>query len=106
MTDGTDGLHEFITTHARTELGDMVGMRCSAVSAICATLSAAHLAADAGDLHRVVELLGMAGARADLERHAAVRHVPARRCAECGENWADLPSSLCPGCEAYRAHQR
>lgn len=30
----------------------------------------------------------------------------ARPCAECGTNWADPPSTLCPGCEAYREHQR
>jgi len=27
-----------------------------------------------------------------------------RRCADCGTNWADPPSRLCPGCEAYREH--
>lgn len=27
-------------------------------------------------------------------------------CKECGRHLADLPSNLCPGCEAYRAHQR
>jgi hypothetical protein len=26
-----------------------------------------------------------------------------RRCEEC-ENWADPPSRLCPGCEAYQEH--
>jgi DNA modification methylase len=28
------------------------------------------------------------------------------RCAECGRNFADPPSALCPGCDAYREHQR
>jgi hypothetical protein len=27
-----------------------------------------------------------------------------KRCAECHSNYADLPSVLCPGCEAYQAH--
>ena len=27
-----------------------------------------------------------------------------RRCEECGKNWADWPSKICPGCEAYREH--
>ena len=27
-----------------------------------------------------------------------------RRCSECGKYWADLPSDICPGCEAYREH--
>ena len=27
-------------------------------------------------------------------------------CEDCGERPADLPSRLCPGCEAYREHQR
>lgn len=26
-----------------------------------------------------------------------------KRCAECND-WADTPSKLCPGCEAYREH--
>jgi predicted amidophosphoribosyltransferase len=29
-----------------------------------------------------------------------------KRCVECGKNWADHPSQLCPGCAAYREHQR
>jgi hypothetical protein len=28
-----------------------------------------------------------------------------KRCVECGVNWSDPPSRLCPGCEAYRDHQ-
>jgi hypothetical protein len=35
-------------------------------------------------------------------RKATRRRV---RCEECRINWADLPSRLCPGCEAYREHQ-
>ena len=27
-----------------------------------------------------------------------------KRCVECGKNWADLPSPLCPGCAAYQEH--
>ena len=27
-----------------------------------------------------------------------------KRCDDCGKNWADRPSKLCPGCEAYREH--
>ena len=25
-------------------------------------------------------------------------------CEDCRKNWADWPSKLCPGCEAYREH--
>jgi hypothetical protein len=28
-----------------------------------------------------------------------------RKCEECGKNYADHPSRLCPGCEAYQEHQ-
>jgi hypothetical protein len=28
-----------------------------------------------------------------------------RRCSACDKNWADPPSRLCPGCEAYHEHQ-
>ena len=33
--------------------------------------------------------------------------APANRnlCVDCGKNYADPPSELCPGCEAFRAHQ-
>jgi hypothetical protein len=27
------------------------------------------------------------------------------QCSECGINTADPPSSLCPGCQAYKDHQ-
>lgn len=30
----------------------------------------------------------------------------AARCIECGTNFADPPSKVCPGCEAYREHTR
>jgi ribosomal protein L32 len=34
------------------------------------------------------------------------RRMPHRmKCEECGKNYADPPSRLCPGCEAYREHQ-
>lgn len=26
------------------------------------------------------------------------------RCEDCNKYWADYPSKLCPGCEAYREH--
>lgn len=29
----------------------------------------------------------------------------AARCYECEVNYADTPSKLCPGCQAYREHQ-
>lgn len=28
------------------------------------------------------------------------------RCEGCGKDWADLPSKLCPGCQAYKEHQK
>lgn len=28
-----------------------------------------------------------------------------KKCDECGINYADPPSKICPGCEAYREHQ-
>lgn len=28
------------------------------------------------------------------------------RCEGCDQNFADPPSKLCPGCQAYRDHQR
>jgi hypothetical protein len=35
-----------------------------------------------------------------------IHRVPRRlRCEECGTHWADPPSKLCPGCQAYREHQ-
>jgi hypothetical protein len=27
-------------------------------------------------------------------------------CVECQVNLADLPSKLCPGCQAYKEHQK
>ena len=29
-----------------------------------------------------------------------------KRCESCGKDWADLPSKICPACEAYKDHQR
>lgn len=37
-------------------------------------------------------------------RLAKARKMRARVCSECGENAADVPSDLCPGCQAYRDH--
>ena len=37
---------------------------------------------------------------------AALEGKPVVMCEDCGERPADLPSRLCPGCEAYREHQR
>lgn len=34
------------------------------------------------------------------QTHTAVK------CSECDQDLADLPSKLCPGCQAYREHQR
>lgn len=28
------------------------------------------------------------------------------KCEECGKYRADPPSKLCPGCQAYREHQK
>lgn len=28
------------------------------------------------------------------------------RCEDCGKAWADWPAKVCPGCEAYREHQK
>ena len=33
-----------------------------------------------------------------------VRSPP--KCEECGKNYADPPSKLCPGCQAYQEHLR
>ena len=33
-----------------------------------------------------------------------VKAIRPKRCDECGTNWADHPSRLCPGCNAYREH--
>jgi hypothetical protein len=37
---------------------------------------------------------------------AAPKTVHRKRCRDCGTNWADPPSPLCPGCDAYQEHQR
>lgn len=29
-----------------------------------------------------------------------------KRCIECNNNWADLPSQICPGYQAYQEHMR
>ena len=35
---------------------------------------------------------------------AKMREKEPKMCDECGEEYADPPSKLCPGCEAYREH--
>ena len=51
-------------------------------------------------------LITVAGMRACEHSCPFERHVPRRRrCSGCGKHWADPPSDLCPGCEAYREHQ-
>ena len=46
-----------------------------------------------------------------LKGYEATGHTPGvetvfrrKRCEDCGAEWADHPSKLCPGCEAYREH--
>lgn len=48
------------------------------------------------DLEKLKDLL--------KERNKKGRLKPLK-CIECGNNYADFPSKLCPGCEAYREHQ-
>jgi len=36
-----------------------------------------------------------------MKRHEQL----AAQCYECAVNYADTPSKLCPGCQAYREHQ-
>jgi hypothetical protein len=38
--------------------------------------------------------------------HKMVLLKATRKCIACAKNLADPPSSLCPGCEAYREHQQ
>jgi hypothetical protein len=38
------------------------------------------------------------------ERNARLARKRPKRCAECDKEWADPPSRLCPGCQAYRDH--
>lgn len=40
------------------------------------------------------------------ERKQPQRMPRRQRCDDCGVHWADPPSALCPGCEAYREHQQ
>lgn len=37
---------------------------------------------------------------------AALAQTLPRECEGCGQNTADPPGRLCPGCEAYQEHQR
>lgn len=41
-----------------------------------------------------------------LETSPVPQTHTAVKCSECDRDWADLPSKLCPGCQAYREHQR
>ena len=41
-----------------------------------------------------------------LEKYPPGGSTAAKLCAECGTNYADPPSKLCPGCEAYQEHTR
>ncbi len=47
--------------------------------------------------------LGIQPALAEQVRRTYAWLLP-KRCDDCGVNWADYPSKLCPGCEAYREH--
>ena len=38
------------------------------------------------------------------EKNIGSRNIRRKRCEECGVNWLDWPSRLCPGCEAYLEH--
>jgi hypothetical protein len=40
------------------------------------------------------------------QREMDAESVRRRRCTECGQHWADPPSTLCPGCQAYVEHQQ
>lgn len=46
--------------------------------------------------------------KTDAEMDETIRQIVHRskriRCKDCGKTWADYPSKLCPGCEAYREH--
>lgn len=39
-------------------------------------------------------------------KRLASGRVVLRKCVECGIYPADLPRGICPGCEAYKEHQR
>ena len=47
-------------------------------------------------------LIQQGEAQIKLERE--FRDSLPKLCEDCGKNWADWPSKLCPGCEAYREH--
>lgn len=40
-----------------------------------------------------------------LQRHHAEAKQSVKLCDGCGKNYADYPSKLCPGCEAFKQHQ-
>jgi hypothetical protein len=46
-------------------------------------------------------------AQIEARRQAALAEYRPRRkrCVDCGVHWADPPSQICPGCEAYQEHR-
>ena len=38
-----------------------------------------------------------------IDNHKHVRRI---KCSGCDSNYADYPSKLCPGCQAYKDHQQ
>ena len=66
-----------------------------------------HLADGLEDNEAAERIIGVAYAVRDkLEEAAAALREDPQMCAECGQNRANSPSRLCPGCEAYREHCR
>lgn len=55
-----------------------------------------------------LKLAAKIAAIAERNKHQVKpERMPRRqRCDDCGVHWADPPSALCPGCEAYREHQQ
>ena len=48
-------------------------------------------------------IAGYRGAKRRVRVSGWIRSI---MCEECGKNPADLPSRICPGCQAYREHQQ
>jgi len=58
------------------------------------------------DFHGMqVVTLTISAANRDAFVRAVADLLAAPLCDSCGKNSADLPSRLCPGCQAYREHQ-
>ena len=53
--------------------------------------------------HSIVTMWESDG-RKRYARYTLEKLAQRMKCVECGTNFADYPSKLCPGCEAYRAH--